>query len=52
MQFLIINVTSRLGYIPALRWGIFVWGSTGVVGFFERVQSAHAAECSNIADMR
>ena len=25
-------------------------GSTGVVGFFERAQSAHAAECSNIAD--
>ena len=53
MQFLIINVTSRLGYIPAL---IFVWGlyirDPGVVGFFERVQSAHAAECSNIADMR
>ena len=49
MQFLIINMTSRLGYIPPLSWGIFVWG---VVGFFERGQSAHAAKCSDIADMR
>ena len=52
MQFSIIGVTSRLGYIPALHWGIFVWRSTGVTGFSERAQSAHAAEYSNIADMR
>ena len=56
MQFLIINVTSRLGYIvcahSSASLGYFVWGSTGVVGFFERAQSAHAAECSNIADTR
>ena len=52
MQFSIICVTSRLGCIPALCWGIFVRHSTRETGFSEHGQSVHAAGYSNIVDMR